>query len=211
MGGRYPSAQELSRLYHGLQELGAGETPVPLADIVSAVAPVAKTKVRVAISHLKEAGVVRESPGSKIALVETGITEQRLAELADEWKRRADSDREKLERMESYARTALCRWQVLRRYFKDEKEEERCGVCDNCRRGLAEQAVQPVSTLQEDGQPNSGPPTDSDLHVGDRVTLPRYGEGRIQALDGDALLVGFPDGRSRKFKREFARPVSRSA
>jgi hypothetical protein len=30
-------------------------------------------------------------------------------------------------------------------------------------------------------------------------------------IDGDSLVVGFPDGRSRKFKREFARPVSRSA
>jgi hypothetical protein len=47
--------------------------------------------------------------------------------------------------------------------------------------------------------------------VGDRVALPKYGVGKIQALDGDALVVGFPDGRSRKFKREFARPVSRSA
>jgi hypothetical protein len=53
--------------------------------------------------------------------------------------------------------------------------------------------------------------TEPELAVGDRVTLPKYGVGKVKALDGDALIVAFSDGRSRKFKREFARPVSRSA
>ena len=33
----------------------------------------------------------------------------------------------------------------------------------------------------------------------------------MQLVDGATLVVGFPDGRSRKFKREFGRLVSRSA
>jgi hypothetical protein len=46
--------------------------------------------------------------------------------------------------------------------------------------------------------------------VGDRVTLPKYGLGRVQEVEGDSLIVRFPDGRSRKFKREFARPLRSS-
>ena len=52
--------------------------------------------------------------------------------------------------------------------------------------------------------------TGTELDVGDRVLLPKHGRGRITAVDGNAVIVGFTDGRSRKFKREFARPVKGS-
>jgi hypothetical protein len=29
----------------------------------------------------------------------------------------------------------------------------------------------------------------------------------VQEVDGDSIVVRFPDGRARKFKSEFARPV----
>ncbi len=49
-----------------------------------------------------------------------------------------------------------------------------------------------------------------DLAVGDRVRLPRYGYGDVEQVEGDSVVVRFPGGRVRKFKREFARPVSGS-
>ena len=211
MGGRYPSANELGVVYHALEELGAAQAPVAPAELLSAASSVAKTKVKVVLSNLKQAGIVRERRRAIISLVRSGLSSERLAELAGEWKQRGEADREKLERMEAYARSALCRWQVLRRYFGDEDAEERCTVCDNCRRGLAAQAVRPVLELESEPTAQSSGESQPELGVGDRVSLPKYGVGKIQALDGDALVVGFPDGRSRKFKREFARPVSRSA
>jgi ATP-dependent DNA helicase RecQ len=48
------------------------------------------------------------------------------------------------------------------------------------------------------------------LSTGDRVSLPRYGEGKVEEVAEDSVVVRFPDGRSRKFKSEFARPVRRS-
>jgi ATP-dependent DNA helicase RecQ len=57
-----------------------------------------------------------------------------------EWQERDRRDREKLERMEAYARSAMCRWRVLREYFGEEDAAQRCGVCDNCRKGLAQRA-----------------------------------------------------------------------
>jgi hypothetical protein len=100
---------------------------------------------------------------------------------------------------------------VLREYFGEDKSEERCGVCDNCRRGLAEQAQRPVLRLEAQPAEENVADNEPELGIGDHVTLPKYGVGKVQALDGDALVVGFSDGRSRKFKREFARPASRSA
>jgi superfamily II DNA helicase RecQ len=39
--------------------------------------------------------------------------------------------------MEAYARTARCRWGALHEYFGEPPPAEHCGVCDNCRKGLA--------------------------------------------------------------------------
>jgi ATP-dependent DNA helicase RecQ len=183
----------------------------------------AKTKAKVVVARLKEAGIVREPRVGRLQLARV-MSPSQVEELAAEWTRRAEKDREKLDRMESYARSALCRWRVLRDYFGDESEEQRCGVCDNCRRGLAEQAevlAPSISGEREEeelatARSNNGTAraeqesAAADFEVGDRVRLPKYGDGKVEAVEGESLVVRFPGGRSRKFKSEFARPVSRS-
>jgi ATP-dependent DNA helicase RecQ len=113
--------------------------------------------------------------------------------------------------MEAYARTAYCRWRMLREYFGESEAEERCGRCDNCRRGLAEKAekAKKAEGVQDSELPLS-PPSPPRFTPGDKVTLPKYGDGTVQEVEGDSILVRFPGGRARKFKREFARPVPRS-
>ena len=63
--------------------------------------------------------------------------------------RRVPFDREKLERMQAYARSARCRWRVLCEYFGEEGSGELCGVCDNCRKGLAKLAEAPTIEVRE--------------------------------------------------------------
>jgi ATP-dependent DNA helicase RecQ len=222
-GGRYPSVAELSRVCRTLEELGAAEAAVASTQLQEAAAPVAKTKCRIAVSLLSEAGIVRELRPGRLRLTRHA-PDAELGDLAKEWIRRAERDREKLDRMEGYARSALCRWCVLRNYFGDETEEGRCGVCDNCRRGLAEQAevltaspLQPDSTEESSGvgvalhsRPVGLEPDGPGFQVGDRVRLPKYGDGKVEQVDGESLVVRFPGGRSRKFKSEFARPVGRT-
>jgi ATP-dependent DNA helicase RecQ len=210
MGGRYPSAEELRTVYRTLEELSSDDA-VLLSNVASHSGSVARTKVKVALSLLKEAGIVRERRGGRFTLPRKGISGDRLVELAAEWEQRAEADREKLERMEAYARSALCRWRVLHTYFGAESDDERCGVCDNCRRGLAAQADRPVEPAESTATEECVADTGAKLDVGDRVILPKHGRGRITAVDGDAVIVTFPDGRSRKFKREFARPAKGSA
>jgi ATP-dependent DNA helicase RecQ len=209
MGGRYPSADELRAVYRTLEELSSRDT-MSISDLISRTQSIPKTKVRVAVSLLKEAGILRERRASHLTLARPGLSADRLVELAEEWKQRKEADREKLERMESYARSALCRWRLLHTYFGAEAGEDRCGVCDNCRRGLAARADRPVLRVESEPSDNEVADTGRELDVGDRVTLPKHGPGRITALDGESVVVAFPDGRSRKFKQEFARPLSRS-
>jgi ATP-dependent DNA helicase RecQ len=222
MSGRYPSLPELTRVYQCLEDLGARKSAVTSAQLHEAVAPLAKTKAKVVVARLKEAGILREPRVGRLQLARV-MSSKQVEELAAEWTRRAEKDREKLDRMESYARSALCRWRVLRDYFGDESEEQRCGVCDNCRRGLAEQAevlAPSISGEREEeelatarsnnGRGQAEQDAAADFEVGDRVRLPKYGDGKVEAVEGESLVVRFPGGRSRKFKSEFARPVSRS-
>jgi ATP-dependent DNA helicase RecQ len=104
----------------------------------------------------------------------------------------------------------LCRWRLLHEYFEEEMPQERCETCDNCRRGLAQLAERPIASAEAAPETNEIADTETKLNIGDQVNLPRYGSGRVAEIDDDALVVSFPDGKNRKFKREFARPIPRS-
>lgn len=209
LGGRYPTVDQLSEVFRSLVELSA-EKPASTSDIQTQVPSVAKTKTRVSLSVLKEAGIAHERRAGKWSARENGVTEEHLAELAKQWKERSDRDHEKLERMEAYARSALCRWRLLHEYFQEEMADERCGACDNCRKGLDHLAQHPAAIEAETRPPTEVADAGPELSVGDQVSLPKYGTGRVEEIEEDALVVRFPDGQHRKFKRTFARPVPRS-
>jgi ATP-dependent DNA helicase RecQ len=205
MGGRYPSREELEAVYRSVRELDGAS----LREVEGRAASVPKAKIRVVLSLLKEAGVVRERRGARFTLIRPDLDSDTLARLAHTWVKRSERDREKLQQMEGYARSALCRWRVLQQYFTGEAANfENCGVCDNCRKGLAELAEQSVAQLESEADNEPASEGESQLAVGDRVALPRYGTARVLALEGDSLVVRCADGRSRKFKREFARRVA---
>jgi ATP-dependent DNA helicase RecQ len=209
LGGRYPSSEQLSEVYRALSVIAAGLTGASTRDLEAHLPAVAKTKVRVALGVLKEEGIIEEPRAGRWSLVNRSASEATLAELAQQWKTRSENDHEKLKRMEAYARSALCRWRLLHEYFGEEMPEERCGTCDNCRRGLAELAERPVTNVEAQPEQNEVADTEK-LSIGDQVSLPRYGSGRVEEIEDDALVVSFPDGKNRKFKREFARPISRN-
>jgi ATP-dependent DNA helicase RecQ len=140
LGGRFPKEAELQKVYRALEELEARTAAVPAVRVQERAVPVARTKVRVALTRMAEAGLLKETQPGHLRLTRRKWKPAELAEMAAEWQDRDERDREKLERMEAYARSAMCRWRVLRQYFGEEDAAELCGVCDNCRKGLAERA-----------------------------------------------------------------------
>ena len=209
LGGRYPSSEHLFRVYHGLSEAEPGSTGLSTRDLETQLVGVPKAKVRVALGVLKDEGIVLERRAGRWLLVDDRVPADRLAEMAQQWKERSDDDGKKLKRMEAYARSALCRWRLLHEYFEEEMPQERCETCDNCRRGLAQLAERPIAALESTPTQNEVADTETKLDIGDQVSLPKYGSGRVEEIDDDALVVSFPDGKNRKFKREFARRISR--
>ena len=209
LGGRHPKAEDLWAVCDALRAVGAEREPVAFAPVQEAAPNVAKTKVRVALSLLKDAGVVRETRGVRFRLVRPDVTREEVERAAVVCAERGEGDREKLERLMLYGQSAECRWKLLHEYFGEPFGQGSCGHCDNCLHPLEEQLG-----LARD-EPAAPPPAAAvrpapkkkavELGDGDAVRLPKYGRGRVVSLDDDKVSVEFPGGETRTFKREFVR------
>jgi ATP-dependent DNA helicase RecQ len=153
MGGKYPGAEAVQAVREALAALGAAESPAALAAIQEHASSVARTKVRSVLGMMKTLGLVREMRGSRFKLLDAAVPAARVDAVAQEYVSRQEGDREKLERMASYAQSASCRWKILLEYFGEPDAIERCGTCDNCVEP-PEQHMTPPSTI-----PSSQPPT----------------------------------------------------
>jgi ATP-dependent DNA helicase RecQ len=132
MGGKYPGAEAILAVRDALQGLGGAETPVTLAEVQAHASAVPKTKVRSVLAMMKELGIVREQRGAKFRLLDADVTAARLDDIAKQYNSRKEADREKLDRMTSYAQSAMCRWKLLLDYFGEAEGFDACGTCDNC-------------------------------------------------------------------------------
>jgi len=209
MGGRYPKPEDVGAVYDALAALGADAEAVTLAAVEGAAAGVAKTKARVALSLLKEEGLVAERRGARFRLLKAGVGRDRIEEAAAQYRERGEHDREKLERVMLYGQSAECRWKLIHDYFGEEFAAGSCGHCDNCVNPLAEQLG--LTAAREAAPPAAAPPAAAkkkkpvEFAAGDAVRAPKFGRGRVVSAEGDKVTVEFPDGEARTFKSEFLR------
>ncbi len=107
----------------------------------------------------------RDSTATVEAVLERAEAHQRL-------------QRSRVEMMRAYAETDRCRADFLLGYFGEEVTR-RCGVCDNCRSGVAEEAAVV--------------PTDVPFPVQSQVRHEEFGEGTVTDVEEDRLTVLFED------------------
>jgi ATP-dependent DNA helicase RecQ len=173
----------------------------------------------VAVNMLKEAGIVHEGRGARFTLVRREVPGTELEQLAGQYERRGQSDRERLERIIQYAQSALCRWKIVAEYFGEAVEWERCGHCDACEAPMEREIKAPETRSplpppqaheQEASSSGNGAGGPSTMKEGTLVRLPDHGEGEVLEVQGDKILVRFPDGGQKLFKREFAEAARQS-
>jgi ATP-dependent DNA helicase RecQ len=131
--GKYPSAEDLVNAHHALKRLADAPEPPTLAEL-QAIAPVGKTRLKLALNLFRQRGVVKEE-GGRLSLVHRETTDDDLARMGRAYRERDERDRLRQQRMVEYAETRGCRWDYVVRYFTDEPEPTACGHCDRCAAG----------------------------------------------------------------------------
>ena len=153
--------------------------------------------------------------GARTRLMRKGLSERELATRVRALEARKNANEDRLERMVTYAQSALCRWRALLEYFEEPNldPEFRCGTCDACAHPVEAQTTPADGAPEVFPRPAGSPLLARDeadaaeaLVTGQRVDVPEYGEGEVAALDGDKVDVEFADGVVRKFKSSYVRP-----
>jgi ATP-dependent DNA helicase RecQ len=144
MGGKYPGADAIAAVRDALLTLDAGERPAPLSALQEHASAVPRAKVRSVLAMMKTLGLVKELRRSQFRLLAADVPAARIEDVAREYAARQEADREKLERMASYAQSAQCRWKLLLDYFNEADGFERCGTCDNCLEPPEQRLAPPV-------------------------------------------------------------------
>lgn len=128
--GKYPTAEDLINSHHALKRLAdSSETPTLAA--LQAIAPVGKTRLKLALTLFRQRGLVKEEQG-RLSLVHRETTDDDLARMARAYRERDEQDRLRQQRMIEYAETRGCRWDYLVRYFTDDADALACDHCDRC-------------------------------------------------------------------------------
>ena len=126
VGGKYPTKTEMKQIIFGLS---AGEGT--LKDVALRAAT-SQAKARVVLAALRDRGLAEELPGGVYLQVGTP-DELTIGRAAEEYRKRREGDRGKLEWMIKYARSTKCRMRLFLEYF-GEKDLPMCTRCDNCQK-----------------------------------------------------------------------------
>jgi ATP-dependent DNA helicase RecQ len=173
LGGRYPDADDLKRLVRALAD--GARTP----DELAARAELSLRKTQVLLVQLRDAGLVAESDAG---FAPTGVTLSAgdLEHLVHSYVARRVEDRRRLEAVERYSSSTMCRVRILATYF-GEQAPPPCRRCDRCQRGTKN--ARPV------------------------VEHPDFGEGEVIARKGALVTVFFPQVGEKTLHERFVKSV----
>ena len=133
------------------------------------------------LTDLLLAAKVIEQRAGRLRLMATDFDPTRIS-LASEERRKA-YEASRVEMMRGYAECRSCRRRYILNYFGEEYEPDRCGLCDR--------DVEKTASISVAIQPEDSAHPLVAFGIGDRVDHNVFGEGTIQRIEGDALVVLF--------------------
>jgi len=205
----YPTAAEIRSVYEAVRELAENETATP--DRVEDVAgDLAGPHLKVCLKLLKDMKLLRQSRKLAWNVTAQQPKDSLFEAMAEVYRRKQDHDKEALEQMVSYAVSGFCRWKLLLDYFGDEVDGfEKCCRCDNCLNPPAAVLTEEIEIRDDefDREPAADPDPASLFEPGQRVKVPKYGEGSVVSMAADQVCIEFPDGEQRSFLKDFVEHI----
>jgi ATP-dependent DNA helicase RecQ len=201
----YPTAEEIRVVYEAVRDLAENEaaTPERVEDVAS---DLSGPNLKVCLKLLKDAKLLRQSRKLAYNVTAQEPKASLFEAMAAVYRQKQEHDKEALEQMVSYAVSGFCRWKLLLDYFGDEVEGfEKCCRCDNCLNPPAAVLTEDIEIRDDefDREPEPEPDPATSFEPGDRVKVPKYGEGVVQSVAGEQVTIDFPDGEQRSFVKEF--------
>ncbi|HEV2148515.1 MAG TPA: ATP-dependent DNA helicase RecQ [Longimicrobiaceae bacterium] len=211
LGGKYPDITEAAQVARVVNAMPAEERR-PL-DEIAELADVPRRKARIVLTLLKRHGMVREHRGGAWERLAEDVTTADLSRELIDYEERRRRDREKLENMIAYCRTARCRTRMILDYFGEEHPEGfRCGHCDNdldpSLNPEAERDALPAAAAPEAVPANgSGEDQPHAIWAGEEVRHETFGEGVVLEVSPDRAEVDFAGHGTRTVRLEFLERV----
>lgn len=202
LGGKYPDLSEAAQVARVVNAMEAEERK-PL-DQIAGAADVPHRKARIVLTLLKRRGMVREHRGGVWERLAEDVTRTDLSKELHDYEDRRQMDRQKLEAVVRYCRTAQCRTRVILEYFGEEPAEgSRCGHCDNDIAVHLDGAV----IREPDGELLVAVPALLDesecLGPGEEVSHETFGAGVILSVDSNRAEVDFGGHGIRTVRTDF--------
>ncbi|SDV99275.1 RecQ family ATP-dependent DNA helicase [Nitrosomonas communis] len=192
LAGQYITPSDIQQLWQTLVESATSFKTV--SELAKYVKKLPSIKVRVVFKALRDEGFVKVERG-KYVLLQKKLSDDDAVGLAENYNKRYENDRIKLEQLISYAFNARCRWLNIVEYFGETFNLTNCGTCDNCMNppiAVKESDAVTIPKLQSSLKK-------SKFELGQKVKVRKYGEGSITAIAGEIVTITFLDGVNRSF------------
>jgi ATP-dependent DNA helicase RecQ len=203
LGGKYPDIMEAAAVARVVNAQARGEKRK--LDEIAQISEVPRRKTRIVLTLLKRQGMMREHRGGDWERLADDVATADLSRELLDYEARRLRDREKLEEMVRYCRTARCRTRIILEYFGEHPPEEFvCRHCDNCLSPRADAAGGDRDEPRRAAQLGVASPG---IVPGDEVYHPTFGEGMATAVDGDRVEVDFNGHGTRLVRAELLKPI----
>jgi ATP-dependent DNA helicase RecQ len=214
LGGKYPDITEAAQVARVVNAMPLEERRD--LDDIAEIADVPRRKARIVLTLLKRHGMMREHRGGAWERLAEDVTTADLSRELIDYEERRKRDREKLEVMVRYCRTARCRTKMILEYFGEEHPDGfRCGHCDNDAapeqdRGAEREEPAAEAPVSAESFPSAAGGAEDQPHAlwaGEEVRHETFGEGVVLEVSTDRAEVDFAGHGTRTVKLEFLERV----
>ncbi len=217
----HPDYGDLQEVYKGVQSLTGDQLAVKFEQLKKKISEFSVRRLQVMLKLLEDAGVLTRDKHLGYRLGKKDIKPANLTKLIEDSRKKADHEREALERLVFYAQSGFCRWKVLLEYFDEEVEWDHCGHCDNCitppekvlsARPTHDSEMSTQATSSRRGQTSDIEKSGSEptFAVGAEVEVSKIGKGKIASSSNDMVTIIFPDSQKRTFLKDYVKPVGKA-